>query len=444
VPSRLTLVVATLGSLLLTLGTVSPAQARPARVPVPYVTAASPHTLTVTWPAVDGARRYSVYVGSSPSKAARTKQQVHRSHGRRTSLKIKGLASHRRYCFTVKAVRGGHGGERSAPVCSFTLRRSVKPTGAKVSVATFNVCAVAVNCKRWTTKREKAIVQRIVAANADVVALQEVTTKADRLARRLAEHGYVRYAAPQRKVDEAIYYRSAAAEMAVAAGTDPLCEVEPYAGPDSTATWRFPRHFDEPSQRWFVYQTSGWLTEQPVCRERQLPVEQEGRISSPTGATGVWAALRLKRNGQTYAFVSAHLSHGPTKADGRLRGRETKQLIGSTRRAVAGLPVVFMGDFNSYRGGPAGDPPRRIMSTKGWTDTFDSSATYTRPYVSSFNGWQSKVQTLKYWGGHIDRIFIPKQMASTSWRVEAKTRKRRYVGTQASDHNLVRTTILLP
>jgi endonuclease/exonuclease/phosphatase family metal-dependent hydrolase len=443
VPSPFKIVVTALGSLLLTVGLVTPAQARPGRVSVPYVTAASPHTLTVTWPAVGGARRYSVYVGSSPSKATHTTKRMHRSHGLRTSLKIKGLGSHRRYCFTVKAVRGTSTGKRSAPVCSFTLRRSVKPTGAKVSVATFNVCAVSVNCKRWTRKRENAIVHRIVDADADVVAVQEVTTKAERLADRLGKYGYVRYAAPERKVDEAIYYRSSAAEMAVA--TDPAhrCEVEPYDGPEATTTWRFPRHFDEATQRWYAYRTSGWLSEEPVCRDRELPVEQEGRISSPTGATGVWVALRLKADNEVYAFVSAHLSHGPTTADGHRRGRETRQLIRTTRRAVDGLPVVFMGDFNSYRGGPSNDPPRRIMSMRGWTDSFDGSATYQRPYVSSFNGWQSKVQTLKYWGGHIDRIFIPKQLGSTSWRVVAKTRQRRYVGTQASDHNLVRTTILL-
>jgi endonuclease/exonuclease/phosphatase family metal-dependent hydrolase len=443
VPSPLKLVLTALGSLLLTVGLMTPAQARPERVSVPYVTAASPHTLTVTWPAAGGARRYSVYVGSSPSKATHTTKRVHRSHGRRTSLKVKGLGSHRRYCFTVKAVRGGSTGKRSAPVCSYTLRRSVKPTGPKVSVATFNVCAVSVNCKRWTRKREKAIVKRIVDANADVVAVQEVTTKADRLADLLEKYGYVRYAAPERKVDEAIYYRTSAAEMAVAATPAQQCEVEPYRGPESTTTWRFPRHFDAATQRWYAYQTSSWLTEEPVCRDRQQTVEQEGRIGSPTGATGVWAALRLKADGETYAFVSAHLSHGPTTADGKLRGRETRQLIRTTKRAVAGLPVVFMGDFNSYRGGPSNDPPRRIMSMRGWTDSFDASATYTRPYVSSFNGWQPKVETLKYWGGHIDRIFIPKQLGSTSWRVVAKTRQRRYIGTQASDHNLVRTTILL-
>ena len=438
--------VAALGSALLVVGLVTPAQAEPARVPVPYVTASSPHTLTLQWPEVRGARRYTVYVASSPSKASRTTKRSHWSYGRRTTLTVKDLSSNRRYCFTVKAVRGGDSGRRSAPVCSFTLRSGKRPSadGAKVSVATFNVCAAAVNCKRWTAKREDAIVQRIVDANADVVALQEVTRKADKLGRRLAEHGYVRYAAPVNKVDEALYYRSSAAELAVAVDPARRCEVEPYRGPDNTLTWRFPRHFDEATQQWYAYQTSSWLTEQPVCRDHQLPLEQEGRIGSPTGATAVWAALRLKSNGKTYAFVSAHLSHGPTTADGRLRGREAKQLVASTRRAVNGLPVIFMGDFNSYRGGPDDDAPRRAMSNRGWVDTFDASSTYTRPYVSSFNGWQRKVETLAHWGGHIDRIFVPRQMGSTAWRVVAKTQKRRYVGTQASDHNLVRATILLP
>lgn len=440
----LTLVVAVLGSLLLAVGLASPAQARPARVSVPYVTAASAHTLTLTWPEVSGARRYTVYVASSATKATRTKLRTHWSHGRRTSLRIKDLGSDRRYCFTVKAVRGEQSGRRSAPVCSFTLRSGPKPSGSRVSVATFNVCAAAINCKSWSKRRENAIVQRIVDANADVVAVQEVTRKADKLGTRLEEFGYVRYAAPVTKVDEAIYYRSAALEMAVATKPSTRCEIEPYAGTDDTTAWRFPRHFDAATQQWFTFQASGWLSEQPVCRDRLLPIEQEGRIGSPTGATGVWAALRLKRNGKTYAFVSAHLSHGPSKADGRLRGREAKQLIRSTRRAVDGLPVIFMGDFNSYRGGPADDAPRRELSNRGWVDTFDASETYSRPYVSSFNGWRSTVETLAYWGGHIDRIFIPKQMGSTGWRVVARTKQRRYVGTQASDHNLVRTTILLP
>lgn len=413
---------------------------------VPYVTAASPHTLTLTWPEVTGARRYTVFVASNPTKAARTTKRTQWSHGRRTSLKVKDLLSDRRYCFTVKAVRGGDSGRRSAPVCSFTLRGGARPstTGAKVSVATFNVCAAAANCRRWTKKRENAIVQRILDADADVVALQEVTGKADKLARRLEGHGYARYAAPVPKVDEAIYYRTSAAELAVATRPARRCEVEPYAGPDDTTTWRFPRHFDETTQRWFSFQASGWLSEQPVCRDHQLPVEQEGRIGSPTGATAVWAALRLRRDGRTYAFVSAHLTHGPSTADGRLRGRETKQLIRSTKKAVAGLPIVFMGDFNSYRGGPDDDAPRRAMSNRGWVDTFDASLTYSRPYVSSFNGWRRRVETLAYWGGHIDRIFVPRRMGSTSWRVVARTQQRRYVGTQASDHNLVRATILLP
>ena len=443
-PSPLKLLVAALGSLVLVVALASPSSARPTRVAVPYITAATPHTLTVTWPAVASAGRYTVYDGSTPSKAGRTTTRSHWSNGRKTSLKVRGLRANERYCFTVKAVAGGQGGRRSAPVCGHTLRNRPEPKGAKVSVATFNVCAASSNCKGWSRKRENAIVQRIVDANADVIALQEVTRKADKLANRLAKYGYVRYAAPTRKVDEAIYYRTSAAEMAVTTNPLQLCEVEPYAGVEDTSTWRFPRHYDAPTRQWYAFRTSSWTTEDPVCRERAAPVEQEGRIGSPSGASAAWAALRLKRNGQTYVFVSAHLSAGQTKAAGRLRGRETKQLIRNTEHVAGDLPVIYMGDFNSYRGRADGDRPLKVMSRGGWVDTYDASETYTRPYISSFNGWRSTVATMKYWGGHIDRIFVPKSMGSTSWRVVARTKKRKYIGTQASDHNVVRTTVLLP
>jgi endonuclease/exonuclease/phosphatase family metal-dependent hydrolase len=444
VPVRLKLLATALGSVLLTVGLVSPAPAAPARAAVPYITASSPHTLTVAWPEVRDARRYTLHVASTPAKAAKTSRRTHWSHGHKSTMKVRQLVSNRRYCFTVKAVAGSRAGQRSEPVCGHTLRRAPKPARSKVSVATFNVCAAADNCKSWTRKREDAIVQRIMEANADVVAVQEVTRKADKLATRLAKHGYARYAAPTRKVDEAIYFRTASVDMAVTSERIDVCEVEPYAGGGSTAAWHFPRHFDPATQRWYAFRTTGWVTEERICRTREVPVEHEGRIGSPTGATAVWAALRLKRNGQAYAFVSAHLSHGPTTAMGRLRGRETRQLIRSAEKVARSLPIIFMGDFNSYRGGPAGDPPRKEMAKRGWVDTYDASETYTRPYVSSFNGWRPRVDTMKHWGGHIDRIFIRSSMGSTSWRVVANTKKRRYIGTQASDHNLVRTTILLP
>ena len=438
-PSPLKLIVAALGSLIVIIGIVSPASARPSRVSTPYITASSPHTLTVKWPEVSGVRRYTVHVASTPARAGKT-AQAHRSRGRHTSLKIRGLRANARYCFTVRA---GTAGPRSLPVCGHTLRRTVETSGSKVSVATFNVCATAPNCRAWTRTRENAIVKRILDARADVVAVQEITRHSDRLAHRLRPYGYAHYTHRVRKLDEAIYYRTSALEMDLRSHTSQACEVEPYRGPDETAAWRFPRHFDAPTQQWYAFRSTGWFSEEPVCRPRQVAIEREGRLGSPTGATAAWAALRLKSTGKSYVFVSAHLSHGPTPAMGRLRGRETKQLIRGAREVADGLPIIFMGDFNSYRGA-TDDPPRREMNREGWVDTFDNSTTYTQPYVSSFNGWGSKVKTLKHWGGHIDRIFIRTSMGSTSWKVVAKTNKRRYVGTKASDHNLVRATIILP
>ncbi|MET0767987.1 MAG: endonuclease/exonuclease/phosphatase family protein [Aeromicrobium sp.] len=442
-PSPLKLLLAVLGSFVLVAGLASPAAARPAKVATPYITASSPHTLTVAWPTVSAARRYTVYVASTPARAAKTTQQAHQARGGRSSLKVKGLRKNARYCFTVRAVGGGQAGRRSEPICGHTLRRSVKRTGTKVSVATFNVCAAADNCRNWTTQREDAIVRRILDANADVVAIQEITGKADKLAQRLRSHGYAHYTQRERKLDEAIYYRTSALEMGVANRPVQGCEVEPYSGPDDTTTWRFPRHLDVATQQWYAFRTSGWFTEQPVCRPRQVSMEQEGRIGSPTGATAAWAALRLKSNGKTYVFVSAHLTFGPTKAAGRLRGRETKQLIRGVKAVAGDAPIIFMGDFNSYRGA-TDDPPKREMARQGWVDTFENSTTYTRPYVSSSNGWGAEVRTPKSWGGHIDRIFIRPSMGSSNWKIVAKVNKRRYVGTRASDHNLVRATIHLP
>lgn len=442
-PSPLKLFLAALGSLVLIVGITSPVSARPSKVSTPYIKASSPHTLTVAWPEVSGARRYTVYIASTPARASKTTKQSHRSRGRHTSLKLKGLRSNARYCVTVRAVRGSKSGARSPAVCGHTLRRTVKMSESKVSVATFNVCASAPNCRAWTQQRENAIVRRILDAKADVVAVQEVTRRADKLARRLAAYGYAHYTQRERKLDEAIYYKTSVLEMDVSARPVQSCEIEPYRGPDDTAVWRFPRHFDQTAQQWYSFGTTGWFTEEPVCRIRQIATEREGRLGSPTGATAAWAALRLKRTGKSYLFVSAHLSHGPTKAAGRLRGRETKQLIRGAKQVADGLPIIFMGDFNSYRGA-TDDPPRREMNRQGWVDTFDNSATYTRPYVSSFNGWGSRVETLKYWGGHIDRIFIRTSMGSTNWKIVAKTSKRRYIGTKASDHNVVRATITLP
>lgn len=441
-PSPLKLFVAALGSFVLIAGLASPAAARPAKVATPYVTASSPHTLTVAWPKVSAARRYVVYVASTPGKAATSKRSVS-SRGRHTTLKVRGLRKNARYCFTVRAVRGGQVGKRSEPICGHTLRRSLEKTGAKVSVATFNVCAAADNCRNWTTQREDAIVRRILDANADVVAIQEITGKADKLAQRLRSHGYAHYTQRERKLDEAIYYRTSALEMGITTHGVQGCEIEAYAGPSDTSTWRFPRHYDTATQQWFAFRTTGWFTEEPVCRTRQVAMEQEGRIGSPTGATAAWAALRLKKTGKTYVFVSAHLTYGPSKAAGRLRGRETKQLIRGAKAIAGDAPIIFMGDFNSYRGA-TDDPPRREMGRQGWIDTFENSTTYTRPYVSSSNGWGAQVRTPSRWGGHIDRIYIRPSMGSSNWKIVAKVKKRRYVGTRASDHNLVRATIHLP
>lgn len=438
-PSPLNLFAATLGSLALIIGLAAPVEAAP-RATAPYITAASTHTLTVAWPKVAGTKKYTLNVASSPARTTKSWARKQTAK-KRTTVKVRKLQPGRRYCFAVRAVLKGSRDRRSPPVCGYTLKRRLDTSAPRVSVATFNVCAKADNCRGWSKRRENAVVRRILDADAEVVALQEVTGKADRLARRLASHGYAHYT-NKRKRDEAIYYRRDRLALDLESRTTNTCRTQPYAGDADTTSWRFPRHFDAPTQQWYAYGPTGWYSEQKVCRTRTYTVEREGRIGSPTGATAAWAALRLKRTGTAYIFVSAHLSHGRAKSDDRRRGRETRQLIAKTEKIAGADPVIFMGDFNSYRGSTV-DLPRKAMAKAGWFDTYDRSTTYRQPFVNSLNRWRPKVTPARTWNGHIDRIFIRGSMGSSKWRVVAKISKRRAVGTLASDHHPVRATIYL-
>lgn len=443
-PSPLNLLVTTLATLALIGGLAAPTTASSMttapRVTTPYITAASTSSLTVTWPKVAGTKRYTVNVASSPARTAKSWARKQTAK-KRTSLKVGRLQPGRRYCFAVRAVLKGSRDRRSAPVCGHTLKRPLDTSAPRVSVATFNVCANAANCRGWTKRRENAVVRRIMEADADVVALQEVTGRSGRLARRLATRGYAHYTNKSKR-DEAIYYRRAKLQLDLAPRTVRRCGTEPYSGDADTASWRFPRHFDTPTQQWYVYGPTGWYSEQEICQTRTFNVEREGRIGSPTGATAAWAALRLRRTGTPYVFVSAHLSHGRGKADDRRRGRETRQLISRTQKIAGDDPIIFMGDFNSYRGSTV-DLPRKAMAKAGWYDTYDRSTTYRQPFVNSLNRWKPRVTPARTWNGHIDRIFIRSSMGSSRWRVVAKISKRRAVGTLASDHHPVRATIYL-
>ncbi|QGG42772.1 endonuclease/exonuclease/phosphatase family protein [Aeromicrobium yanjiei] len=436
-------VVAAMGTALLLGGLLTaPASAAGGpRVGAPYVTGSTPHSLTISWPATPGARRYKVSYAKSASKARRTSAPVKVSKKRRTSVRIAGLRRATRYCVTVRAVTRHGTGPRSAAHCHFTMRRAVRWDRPTVSVATFNVCAAALNCRRWRG-RERAIVRRILAADADVVAVQESTRRSDDLARLLAPHGYARYSDDPGRDDETLYYRTAKLRMDTRPVTRTSCAQDPYVGGADTSLWEGPRHFDEATGQWYVLRDGGWLTEVELCRPRTKDVAWRGSFDSHTGATAAWASLRLATNNKAYVFVSAHLTHANTPAAVRLRRAETRQLIDKTKKVAHGRTIVFMGDFNSYRG--MNDSPRREMARQGWFDAYDRSATYTRPFLSSLNGWDTRARSLRTWGGHIDRIFIRASVGSSAWKIVARTKHRRYVATKASDHNPIRTTLYLP
>jgi endonuclease/exonuclease/phosphatase family metal-dependent hydrolase len=383
----------------------APASARPGRVGPSYVTKSTPHSMTVRWPGKADATRYEARIGRSPAAARRGATRL-RSHG--TTVTFEHLRARTKYCFTVRALRGRKPGPLSAVTCHLTPARPLVRSHPKVSVATFNVCAIAPHCGRWKP-REKAIVRQILDADADVVALQEVTRRADDLARRLRRHGYALHTPTTSGLDEAIFYRTDKLAATVPAMTSSACDP----------------------------------AVEPICDTPAPVADRYGKIWTRHGATAAWAELRLLSTGTTYVFVSTHLTHADTRFSAARRHTETRRIVAAARRIAGGSTIVFMGDFNSYRG-LRRDSPRVEMARQGWYDAYDGSATYSHPYITSYNGYRKTITTLPYWGGHIDRIFIDRSVGSTHWRVVARTRKGRYVGTRASDHNPVRATLYLP
>lgn len=404
VPTRTFAIAVTAVAIVMSLA--SPASARPGRVGPSYVTASTPQTLTLRWPAKADARAYDVRIGRSPAAARR--HGATRKRSRHTTVTFAHLRAQTKYCFTVRALHGRKAGRSSVVTCHLTPARPLVRSNPTVSVATFNVCAIAPQCGPWKP-REKAIVRQILAADADVVALQEVTRRADDLARRLRRHGYALHTSTSRGLDEAIYYRTDKLAATVPGDTPSVCDpaVEP--------------NCDTPA---------------PVA-------DRYGKVWTRHGATAAWAELRLLSTGRTYVFVSTHLTHADTRFFAARRHAETRRIVWAVRRIAGSSPIVFMGDFNSYRG-LARDSPRIEMARQGWYDAYDRSATYSNPYINSYNGYRRTITTMPVWGGHIDRIFIDGATGSTHWRVVARTRKGRYVGTRASDHNPVRATLFLP
>lgn len=378
---------------------MSPAEARPGQVAPPWASATSTSSITLSWPAKAGATHYRVSYATTYSGVKKSSARTRRTSGRQTSLRVSGLKAGTMYCFMVAAVSASGTGNRSQRHCKMTMRTANHTARRTAGIVTFNLCARAAGCHAWES-RLSPIMQRIDESDADLVALQEASGRVEELAHHLEPRGFA---------------------LASASGSEAL-----------------------------FYRTSRFaLSQKPVQDGRSgelAPVSGTWTLSE--SGTAAWALLKETRTGHAIVVGSVHLKNGKNETASAVRRTETRRLVDKARSVARenGLPrsrVVLAGDFNSTRNRPT-DTPRWELEKYGWHDAYDRSASYTRPYLNSYNGWETTPRRSVRYGDHVDRVFLSDAVGSTKWRVVVKVADGKYVKPIASDHSPVRVTLYLP
>ncbi|MRK02048.1 hypothetical protein GEV27_10995 [Aeromicrobium sp. S22] len=417
---------------------VVPASAAPARPSAPYVVASSPHSLTVTWPAAKGAKRYRVAYSRSHARASTSSATTRSTTGRSTRLTVGGLRPGTTYCLTVRAIGRGGSGARSSAHCHATMPRANKTSHPSISVVTYNLCSTAQGCGRWSLRRE-AIFAKIKQADADIVSLQESGLKRKELRPRLEQLGYRQAHLSRRNV---MYYRAARLVQVKRDVPIPICLSKPYTGAIDY-TWIDDYHWDMVTDKPYRLYKGTWYYAGDECPGVGIPAPFESSFRLPHGRPADWIGLRDRLTGDELLAVNVHLTPGRTAGATRRRKSETAALVRHIDRTAKKMPVVLTGDFNSDRT-RSDDVVGRLLGKAGLGDAYQRSATYTRPYLNSYNGYRRTPNRNTRWGGHIDRIFVRGGFGVTGWEVMADLRRGRYVGARASDHNPVRARLFMP
>ena len=318
---------------------------------------------------------------------------------------------------------------------------SARAAGSRsnVSVLTFNVCGHAQGCGSWT-KRENAVVQRIVGAKADVVAVQETWGVLSRLEQRLAPYGYALVADSG---NEGMFAKTSKLSPVVVPTTVQDCEPEDvYLDPSvDTSTWTpYRPHTDEAGLTW--YPSNGrWLRTVDVCRSSVVQTPKTGMtvIAGGGRAGAAWAMLQVKKTKKTYLFVSAHLSTGKNNVAGR-RSKEAARLLAVTAPVAEGRPRVFAGDFNSsiQRGK---DTVGKRFTKAGFRDAYTTTTHRKGAQYNTATGYGKKPAK---GGSHIDRVMLPRGASAIRWETLVKVRGAKAVRPVPSDHAPVRVSVVLP
>jgi endonuclease/exonuclease/phosphatase family metal-dependent hydrolase len=206
-----------------------------------------------------------------------------------------------------------------------------------------------------------------------------------------------------------------------------------------------------------------------------LSVERAGarRLTSVAGDVKryvVWAVFTQQSTGRRFYFATTHLVNDPKpvatkKCSGaqskyyKMRLKQAGQVMDEIRVSnTAGLPVILTGDMNSHKVHCPTNAPYRVYVGAGLVDPLgnpDRSRVPVNPTteVRIHSEWDSSnhyartpVRHNTINAHHVDYVFVSGQVRTLEYEIVVNINDStlKYVGRHASDHNMVRATVLIP
>jgi len=158
-----------------------------------------------------------------------------------------------------------------------------------------------------------------------------------------------------------------------------------------------------------------------------------------------WQVLKNKATGGKFLFVNAHELPTAGGAADTKRRHETQALLADARsqaQAAGGVPIVYVGDFNSdqYRHHVV-NAPTEVMTNQGIADAFNTAQKFVRPTYNTANGYQRRPP---HDGAHIDEVFAPAGVGVRTWKLQLRLSHGAFIGPIPSDHNALVSDLTVP
>jgi endonuclease/exonuclease/phosphatase family metal-dependent hydrolase len=297
-----------------------PASSIGLRPPAPtgLVATSDSHGTSLTW---NGVTATGFTVEQATDSAMTQDVKTYPINGEESQFTPYGLTDGTTYYFRVRAMNSGTPSAYTTPVQA-TVMTNEQP----VSVMTYNVLEAADDGRSeggnkvapWS-ERGPAAAKLIQQANPDVVGVQEAAS-------------WVGTPTPARQIDSL---------TSMLDGEYSLADTEIPPGQ--------PHHFR--TGVYILYKTDTYQA-----------IGQGGHWDIGNTRWASYQVLQNRTTGARFFFVSAHLAFPPGAAADRDRKTETENLLADAKRQANGLPIVYVGDFNSDQwAGHAFDGPGIAM-----------------------------------------------------------------------------------